>query len=506
MKNVKLFLGGTLCLGTLGMTIAKDVKPNVIFIAVDDMNDWVSPLGGIKGVKTPNLDRLAAMGVTFTNAHCAAPASAPSRLSVMTGVHPARSNMMHNIPYDGAEWRKDPVMKDVVTIEQFFRANGYETLAGGKIYHTLAPPWLTLNQGEPESWDYWWPSAYVPSAYQIPATEKTRNPEGMRGKRPIKYFTWGAIECKDTKMPDYQLVDWVKHELSVKRDKPLFMAAGFIKPHIPWEVPKKYFDMYPLDSIPILDIRADDLEDAFDHGRRSWHKFVMQNAYWKKVIQSYMACISFTDAQIGRLLDVIEKSQYNKNTIIVLWSDHGMHIGEKENWEKFTLWEESTRVPLLFYVPGMTKGGTVNSTSVSLIDIFPTLAELVGETPPANCDGQSMVPLLKGEKANHQAAITAYKFQAPASGRGYAVRTDRYRYIYYPEAGLEELYDHQKDPNEFVNIAYKKDSRKIIAEHRAILNERVPNMKWSNETPKGYTITVDGLIHKDDFESLLWNE
>lgn len=115
--------------------------------------------------------------------------------------------------------------------------------------------------------------------------------------------------------------------------------------------------MYPLDSIPILDIRADDLEDAFDHGRRSWHKFVMQNAYWKKVIQSYMACISFTDAQIGRLLDVIEKSQYNKNTIIVLWSDHGMHIGEKENWEKFTLWEESTRVPLLFYVPGMTKGG-----------------------------------------------------------------------------------------------------------------------------------------------------
>lgn len=234
------------------------------------------------------------------------------------------------------------------------------------------------------------------------------------------------------------------------------MAAGFVKPHIPWEVPRKYYDMYPLESIPELDVTADDLVDAFDHGRRSWHQFVMQNKSWKEVIQAYMASITFADAQIGRLLDVIEESPYKDNTVIVLWSDHGMHIGEKENWEKFTLWEESTRVPLMFYVPGMTKAGSKIATSVSLIDIFPTLVELVGGIVPKNCDGQSMVPLLKGEKTNHPAAITAYRFQASATGRGYAVRTDRYRYIYYPEANFEELYDHNQDPNEFVNIAYKR--------------------------------------------------
>lgn len=505
MESLKLVLGGTLCLGALGVANAKETKPNVIFIAVDDMNDWVGPLGGIKGIKTPNLDRLASMGVTFTNAHCAAPASAPSRLSVMTGVHPTRSNIMHNILYDGAEWRNNDVMKDVVTIEQFFRANGYETLAGGKIYHTLAPPWLTINQGEPESWDYWWPSAYVPATYQIPASEKVRNPEGLKGKRPIKFFTWGPIDCKDTKMPDYQLVDWVRHELSIKREKPLFMAAGFVKPHIPWEVPRKYFDMYPLDSIPELEIEADDLADTFDHGRRSWHKFVMQNNSWKEIIQAYMACISFTDAQLGRLLDVIEASPYKDNTIIVLWSDHGMHIGEKENWEKFTLWEESTRVPMIFCVPGMIKAGTINTTAVSLIDIFPTLAELIGEPAPQNCDGYSMVPLLKGQKGNHPAAVTGYTFQAPARGHGYAVRTDRYRYIYYPEADFEELYDHETDPNEFVNIAYKKAMKKIVVEHRAILKERVFNLEWTNKLPEGYTVSKDGFIHKNGFKPLEWD-
>ena len=505
MKNVNLFLSGTLCLSALNAANAKDVKPNVIFIAVDDMNDWINPLGGLKGIKTPNLDRLASMRVTFTNAHCAAPASAPSRLSVMTGVHPARSNIMHNIFYDGPEWRKDSVMKDVVTIEQFFRANGYETLAGGKIYHTLAPPWLTINQGEPESWDFWWPSAYVPATYQIPAPDKVKNPQNLKGKRPIKYFTWGAIDCKDSKMPDYQLVDWVRYELNRYREKPLFMAAGFVKPHIPWEVPRKYYDMYPLESIPELDVTADDLVDAFDHGRRSWHQFVMQNKSWKEVIQAYMASITFADAQIGRLLDVIEESPYKDNTVIVLWSDHGMHIGEKENWEKFTLWEESTRVPLMFYVPGMTKAGSKIATSVSLIDIFPTLVELVGGIVPKNCDGQSMVPLLKGEKTNHPAAITAYRFQASATGRGYAVRTDRYRYIYYPEANFEELYDHNQDPNEFVNIAYKKEMKKVIAEHRAILKERVNSLQWSKELPQGYTISKDGTVHKNDFKSLTWN-
>lgn len=504
MKHVKLLLCSTLCFSLFGIMSGKNVKPNVIFIAVDDMNDWITPLGGFKGIKTPNLERLASMGVTFTNAQCAAPASAPSRLSVMTGVHPVRSGIMHNIPYDGPEWRENEVMKNVVTMEQFFKANGYETLAGGKIYHTLAPPWLTSNQGEAESWDFWWPSAYIPSAYQIPAQDKVKYPDGIVGKRPIKHFTWGSIDCNDNKMADYQLVDWVKHELSIKREKPLFLAAGFIKPHIPWEVPKKYFDRYPLDSIPDLDIKENDLEDAFDHGRRDWHKFIVQNKSWKKVIQSYMACISFTDAQIGRLLDVIENSSYKENTIIVLYSDHGMHIGEKENWEKFTLWEESTRVPLFFCVPGTTKVGTTNHTPVSLIDIFPTLSELIGKSAPENCDGHSLVQLLKGKDVEHPAPITAYRFQNPTNDCGFAVRANRYRYIYYPNIGLEELYDHELDPNEFVNIAYKKEMKKTVGNLRLILGNRVTNLNYSNDIPVGYTISDDGTIHKDGFKPLEW--
>lgn len=477
----------------------KEDKLNVLFIAVDDMNDWITPLGGIQGVKTPNLERLAKMSMTFTNAHCASPACAPSRISVMTGVHPAKSGIMRNVWYDGPEWRKQPALKDVVTIEQFFKKQGYETKAGGKIYHSLAPPWMISNQAEPASWDFYFPSVHVPIPYQVRAPDSVIFSIDTVEKRFHQYFTWGPLSQKDEKMADYQIVDWAKYELSQDREKPLFLAVGLFRPHMPWEVPQKYFDMYPIDSIPDLEIKENDLEDAFDHGRRHWHKFVLDHKQWKKVLQAYMASITFADAQLGRLLDALEDSKIKDNTAIVLWADHGMHMGEKENWEKFTLWEESTKVPLFIMAPGITQGGSKSNIPVSLVDVYPTLAELIGQTAPQHCDGESLVPILKNQSTSHKPVVTAYEFK---QGPAYSVRTQRYRYIYYPSNGLEELYDHENDHNEFINIAYQPKNQNIVANHRKHVKETVPDLKWNNKLPVGYKLNKDNTISQIGFKTL----
>ncbi|MCZ6674774.1 MAG: sulfatase [Verrucomicrobia bacterium] len=471
-------------------------KPNVLFIAIDDLNDWIEPLEGLPASMTPNFVRFAKMSKTFTNAHCASPACSPSRISVMTGVHPATSGIMKNIAGDGPVWRQNSVLSNVQTIEQFFREKGYKTLAGGKIYHTLAPPRTIINQGEPESWDFWFPSAHIPIPFQVRAPEDVIYPQNTIGEIPSAYFTWGPIPVDDDKMADYHIVDWAIHELSRDHDKPLFLAVGLTKPHDPWEVPQKYFDKFPLDSIPSVESKKNDVEDAFDHGRRQLHKFILQNNQEKKVIQSYLASVSFTDAMLGRLLDGLAESRFKDNTIIVLWSDHGMHMGEKENWEKFTLWERSTRVPLFIVAPGITNAGTKTDATVSLLDIYPTLAELIGETPPKHCDGVSLVPLLKDQKFTHDPVVMAYQFR---EDNAYAVRSSRYRYIYYPFIGLEELYDLETDKHEWNNIAYKSDIKTVIVEHRKYLLDKVPDLKWTNKVPAGYKLLNDDTIRKIDF-------
>lgn len=221
-------------------------KPNVLFIAIDDLNDWIAPLSAFPIAITPNFTRLAKMSMTFTNAHCASPSCAPSRIAVMTGVHPAKSDIMKNKGGDGPFWRQVPALSQIQTMEQFFKANGYTTLAGGKIYHTLAPPRTIINQAEPESWDFWFPSVHVPIPFQPRAPEEVIHPKNTIGVHP-DYFTWGPIPVADEKMADYHIVDWANYELGQVQSKPFFMAVGIIKPHDPWEVPQKYFDLYPLE-------------------------------------------------------------------------------------------------------------------------------------------------------------------------------------------------------------------------------------------------------------------
>lgn len=475
-------------------------KPNIIFLAIDDLNDWINPpgLGGLPGLKTPNFDRLRKMSMSFTNAHIPSPACAPSRVAIMTGVSPARSGITG---WRNPKWREVPALKDVVTLEQFFKEKGYQTLAGGKIYHSLAPPRTMINESEEKGWDYYYPSFRIPIPISPRAPDSLISPKNFKGVQP-EYFTWGPINQGDDYMADYQIVEWAKHELSKKYDKPLFLALGLTKPHDPWEVPRKYFDMYPLASVPDLEIKEDDLEDAFIHNRRALHRFITDNNQLKKVIQSYMATISFTDAMLGRFLDNFEKSDYAKNSIIVVWSDHGMHMGEKENWEKFTLWERSTKAPMFIIAPGITKPGTTTNTPVSMMDIFPTLVDLIGEKIPAYCDGESLVPMLKGLKKDHQPVLTSYELKEEGganAGDGHTIRTNRYRYIYYPFINFEELYDHDTDKNEWNNIAYKAGSKKIILEHRKYMLEKVPGLTWKEGKPKGYTIQPDGTVRKDNY-------
>ena len=274
-----------------------------------------------------------------------------------------------------------------------------------------------------------------------------KSPEG----RPPHFFDWAPDNQPESQTADHQVVDWAAGELARKHSKPFFHAVGIFRPHIPWYAPEKYFDLYPKDEVFLPKILKDDLQDVPPHGhygiRKQWHKWLVENNQWREAVRGYLASISFADAQVGRLIDALDKSPHSKNTIIVLWSDHGMHIGEKQQWEKFTLFEESTRVPLIIVAPGITKPGTICDKPVNLLDVYPTLNELCSLPARKDLDGISLVKLLKKPKTKwERPSITTW-------GKGnHAARGQRYRYIRHPN-GEEQLYDHKTDPNEFTNLA-----------------------------------------------------
>jgi arylsulfatase A-like enzyme len=448
----------------------KKQPPNILFIAVDDLNDWTNCLGGRPGVHTPNLDRLANRGVLFTNAHCAAPACNPSRTSVFTGFSPSTSGIYYNRQH----WRKSPVLEKAVTIPEYFRAHGYRAVGGGKLFHCLS--WIKTTYGrdgnDPAVWDDYFPSKTAPMPDFIWPEGTSRdefetvtwppragaNTEG----RPPYYFDWGPMDEPDKITSDFKVIDWAKSELKKTHNKPFFLAVGIFRPHIPWFVPKQYFDLYPLEEISLPPIQDNDLEDCSPVGkgfcRRKWQEWILENDQWKQAVQAYLASISYVDAQLGRLLDALDQSSYCGNTIIVLWSDHGMHIGEKEHWEKFTLWEESTRVPLIFVAPGATNTGIRCEQPVSLLDVYPTLIDLVGHEPRPELEGQSLLPLLKNPHLKTgRAVVTTY------GQNNHGVRSLRWRYIRYHD-GSEELYSHQTDPDEYTNLANREEYKELKKE------------------------------------------
>jgi len=403
-------------------------KPNVLFIAVDDLNDWTTFLGGYPGVKTPNLDRLARRGTFFTRAYCSAPACNPSRASLLCGVRPSTSGVYYN----SNPWR--PQMPDAVTLPQHFMAHGYKVHGAGKIFHGRFK--------DPQSWHVYMSRPGDPAPKKRPAN----------GIPNTAHFDWGPVDEDDDAMGDTQVTNFGIEFLGRKHDKPFFLAVGLFRPHLPWYVPRKYFDEYPLGDIVLPKVKADDLDDVPPIGRRMArpegdHAKVLRYKQWEKAVQGYLASITYTDGQIGRLLDALDKSPYARNTIIVLWADHGWHLGEKLHWRKFTLWEEAGRVPLVFVVPGLTRPETRCERTVSLLDIYPTLADLCGLPIGEHLEGKSLKPLLEDPTAAwDRPVVTTYGRQ------NHSVRCERWRYIRYSD-GTEELYDHQNDPMEWTNLA-----------------------------------------------------
>lgn len=433
-------------------------RPHVLFIAIDDLNDYISPLDNHSGVKTPHFARLAKRSVTFANAHCAAPACHPSRVAVMTGVHPVNSGIYRNMfGAHGPRWRHEsPALEKAVVLSQHFRNHGYRAAGGGKIFHTLQ--WTPGDsQNDPEAWDDYRGDPLDPISADWPRPELVPDSEaGLTPGRPLggnsQLFGAAPLTQKDEEVGDHLVVDWAIDQMHRDEEKPLFLAVGLFRPHIPWEVPQKWFDMYPIEDVELPPFLTNDLEDAHSHGREGWHKWVTDNDQWKHMMQGYLASISYVDHQLGRLLDALDQSPLKDNTIIVVWSDHGFHIGEKENWEKFALWDQTTRVPLFIHAPGVSKDGVKTRVPTTLTDLYPTLCDLAGLPVPSQCDGTSLLPQLKSPtKPRSELSLTSFQFWG-GDTPSHAVSDERYRFIKYG-SGFEELYDLRNDPNEFVNRA-----------------------------------------------------
>ena len=431
-----------LTLFVLSASLAKaSSKPNVLFLAIDDLNDWIGCLGGHPQVKTPNLDRLAARGTLFTNAYCQAPVCNPSRTSVMLGLRPSTTGIYSLQP----SFKKVPKYANQVTIPKAFKLNGYATSTMGKIYHSALP------KGEFEK-----AGTRPPLPNRFPDGKLVNTPKNH------KLVDWGVWPPKDSDQLDYKTADWAVHELSQKPKDPFFMAVGFFRPHVPLYASQKWFDLYPEETLVLPPIRRDDREDT---PRFSWYlhwelpeprlKFLDENKQVKNKVRSYLASVSFVDSQVGRVLDALEESGLQNNTIIVCWSDHGYHLGEKEITGKNTLWDPTARVPLIFAGPGISKGSRCRRPA-ELLDIYPTLAELCGlKSVPEEIEGLSLVPQLKDAQApRSRPAITTH---GPGND---SARSETHRYIRYAD-GSEELYDVRKDPDEFKNLASDPKTKKL---------------------------------------------
>ena len=443
----------TACAGAAALPFVPDRadaaldRPNVLFIAIDDLNDWTGCLGGHPQARTPNLDRLAARGVLFTNAHCAAPACNPSRAALMTGIRPSTSGVYTNSNI----WRESPVLSNAVTIPQHFRKHGYSVAGSGKIYHGLYP--------DPPSWDEYWPSMNQ-------TKPEDPMPDGMpiNGIPNTRHFDWGPVNVNKGEMGDWQVADWISGQLGQRHDRPFFLACGFYRPHLPWYVPPEYFDMFPLEDIVLPEVRDDDLDDVPEAGRRiarpeGDHANVTGHHQWRQAVRGYLASIAFADDCLGRVIDALDRSGYKDNTVIVLWSDHGWHLGEKLHWRKFALWEEATHNVLAIIAPGVTAPGGRCDAPVNLLDIYPTLIDVCGLKPGSGLEGKSLEPQLRNPSLDRdRPTVTTH-------GRNnHSVRSKRYRYIQYAD-GSEELYDHAHDPLEWKNIASDPAYRNIKKYH-----------------------------------------
>lgn len=433
MRALSLFAALT----ALGPAAGAD-RPNVLFIAIDDLNDWVGCLKGHPQVRTPHMDRLAARGTLFTNAHCQAPLCNPSRTSVLTGLRPSTTGVYALAPW----FRTAKGFENAETLLQYFHRNGYSTLTCGKVFHDGYPPKADRMTGKEV--DVW---GYTGGWTNRPKTKFVTTPD------PNPLVDWGVFPDRDEDQDDWKVADWAIEHLRKPPKGPFFLAVGFRHPHVPCYASKKWFDLYPEDKLELPPVKDDDRDDlprfasylywSLPEPRLAW---LREHHQWKPLVRAYLASVSFVDSQVGRVLDALKESGSEAKTVVVLWGDHGWHLGEKGITGKNTLWERSTHVPLVFAGPGVAAGATCERPA-ELLDLYPTLAELAGLTPKDGLEGHSLVAQLKDAKAERTwPAVTTH------NQNNHAVRTERWRYIRYAD-GSEELYDRTADPNEWTNLA-----------------------------------------------------
>ncbi len=436
-------------------------KPNMLFIAIDDLNDWVGCLDGHSQARTPNIDRLAKRGTLFVNAHCQGPICGPSRASLLSGYYPHVTGIYQQPA--GKAMEKDKTFFHGQMVSHYFADHGYRTLAVGKITHGYPAKLAFDSYGGKFAGSGPKPSGGRRFNYHLPNVPWTGT-----------QTDWGAFPEREEEMSDHKSADWAVERLAEESKQPFFLAVGFVRPHVPFYVPQKWFDLFPLGDVQLPPVRNDDLLDVPEISRRIHElpkypglAFLQKNdnEQFRKCVQAYLACVAFVDHQVGRVLDALDKGPHAADTVVVLFSDHGYHLGEKDRVSKHSLWEESARVPLVV-APAKSQGeqfgkaGQLCSKPVGLIDLYPTMLQMCGLPAKKSNQGDSLVPLLKNPSANWRfSTLTTY-----ARGN-HTLRSERYRYLRF-EDGSEELYDHAEDPNEWTNLATRLKYTKLLKQFR----------------------------------------
>ncbi len=456
-----------------GLGADNSQKPNVLFLICDDLN---CDLGcyGHPLVKSPNIDRLAQRGVRFHNAYCQYPLCGPSRASFMTGMYPDQTLIHRNAIYIREH------VPNVKTIPQMFRDAGYFATRIGKIFHYNVPLHIgTGGHDDPYSWDH------------------TINPRGRDRDDEPKIFSlrpgsfggtlsWLAADGTDEEQTDGIAANEAVKLLKEygKNKKAFYLAVGLYRPHTPYVAPKKYFDLYPTSKIKVPQVPDGYLDTLPKPAQQSLlrkkEQVNLADDLARQAIQAYYASITFADAQLGKILDALDEAGLTENTIILFTSDHGYHMGEHGYYQKTTLFENATHVPLIIAGPGVKAAGETAKSPVEMVDFYPTLADLTGLKPPKSISGVSLVPALQDHTATpRKMAFTQY-------AGGYSLRTPRYRYTEWGEKGKlgAELYDHQTDPAEMKNLANSKDHAQIISELAPLLRKRIAE---ANQKPQGVT-------------------
>ena len=525
MRQIRLtFVIGLVLFGAGLATANVDSQrpPNVLFIAVDDLNDWIGCLGGHPQAKTPNIDRLAESGMLFSNAHCAAPACNPSRTAIMTGISPHRSGLYSN----GQKMRE--ILPKAQLIPKHFSGNGYRSMGSGKILHYFI---------DADSWDEYYPKKQTENPF--PRTlHPSQRPVSLPRGGPWQYVEtdWAALDATDEEYGgDWLVSKWVGEKLLEEHDQPFFLACGIYRPHEPWFVPKSYFEAFPLDSIQLPPgYKEGDLDDLPDAGKKRgpnrYFAHIREQHQWREAIQGYLASIAFADAMVGRVLDALDSGPNRDNTIVVLWSDHGWHLGEKQHWQKYTGWRVCTRVPLIIRapegtpgLPGGTCAGCRCTQPVSLLSLFSTLTQLTGIASSVNAmgtenDGPSLVPLLKDPNSDWPHLAVTHLSRP----KNYSISGRDWRYIHYEDGG-EELYQIKTDRYEWSNLAALPEYAGQLADFRNRAPrsfqklvepsyDTLPKLTWQSarshsvppSRPDGNTFDVIFFNQTEDPVNLFW--